>query len=161
MEERKTITFLDLLRRAFRKNISSRSQVMKLKYDTSAHCKYSLQYHIIWCPKFRFSVLNGPVADVLKDILISLCETYHYEIKALEVMPDHIHIFLSAPQTVAPCNIARTLKSCSAIKMFAAYPELKSFYARCGVLWSRGYYIASVGHISAEMVKKYIEEQKN
>lgn len=83
---------------------------MKLKYDTSAHCKYSLQYHIIWCPKFRFSVLNGPVADVLKDILISLCETYHYEIKALEVMPDHIHIFLSAPQTVAPCDIARTLK---------------------------------------------------
>lgn len=134
---------------------------MKLKYDTSAHCKYSLQYHIIWCPKFRFSVLNGPVADVLKDILISLCETYHYEIKALEVMLDHIHIFLSAPQTVAPCDIARTLKSCSAIKMFAAYPELKSFYARCGVLWSRGYYIASVGHISAEMVKKYIEEQKN
>ena len=84
-----------------------------------------------------------------------------YIIKALEVMPDHIHIFLSAPQTVAPCDIARTLKSCSAIKLFAAYPELKSFYARCGVLWSRGYYIASVGHISAETVKRYIEEQKD
>jgi hypothetical protein len=105
--------------------------------------------------------LDGPVADVLKDILVSICETYHYEIKALEVTPDHIHIFLSAPQTVAPCDIARTLKSRSAIQLFAAFPELKSFYAKCGVLWSRGYYIASVGHISAETVKKYIEEQKS
>lgn len=89
---------------------------MKPKYDTAAHCKYNLQYHIIWCPKFRFSALDGPVADVLKDILVSICETYHYEIKALEVTPDHIHIFLSAPQTVAPCDIARTLKSRSAIQ---------------------------------------------
>ena len=106
-------------------------------------------------------MLKGPVADVLKDILVSICETYHYKIKALEVMPDHIHISLSVPQKVAPCDIARTLKSCSAIKLFAAYPELKSFYARCSVLWSRGYYIASVGHISAETVKRYIEEQKD
>lgn len=85
---------------------------MKLKYDTSAHCKYSLQYHIIWCPKFRFSVLNGPVADVLKDILISLCETYHYEIKALEVMPDHIHIFLfgtANSSTMRYCKNAKKL----------------------------------------------------
>ncbi len=45
---------------------------MKPKYDTAAHCKYNLQYHIIWCPKFRFSALDGPVADVLKDILVSI-----------------------------------------------------------------------------------------
>lgn len=86
---------------------------------------------------------------------------YRYLIKALEVMPDHIHIFVDAPQTVVPCDIVRTLKSISAIEMFKEFPQLKRFYSRCGVLWSRGYFIFSIGHISEKTVKKYIEEQKN
>ena len=54
-----------------------------------------------------------------------------------------------------------TLKSISAIEMFKAYPQLKQFYSRCGVLWSRGYFVSTVGHISEAAVKKYIEEQKD
>ena len=131
------------------------------QYHSASHCKYLTQYHIIWCPKFRFSVLKDGVDDSLKQILSDICNKYHYIIKALEVMPDHIHIFVDCPQTVAPCDIARTLKSISAIKLFEAYPELKKFYARCGVLWSGGYFISTVGHISEATVKKYIEEQKS
>jgi len=81
--------------------------------------------------------------------------------KALEVMPDHIHIFVDCPQTAAPCDIARTLKSISAIEMFRKFPQLKKFYARAGVLWSAGYFISTVAHISEATVKKYIEEQKH
>jgi putative transposase len=131
------------------------------QYHSASHCKYLVQYHIIWCPKFRFSVLNGNVENTLKQILHSICDRYNYVIKALEVMPDHIHIFVDAPQTVAPCDIVRTLKSLSAIEMFKVFPKLKQFYARCGVLWSRGYFISTVGHISESTVIKYIEEQKN
>jgi putative transposase len=76
-------------------------------------------------------------------------------------MPDHIHIFVDCPQTVASCDIARTLKSISAIQMFRAFPSLKRFYARCGVLWSSGYFISTVGHISESTVIRYIEEQKH
>ena len=76
-------------------------------------------------------------------------------------MPDYIHIFVDCPVTVAPCDVVRTLKSMSAIQLFKAYPELKRFYARCGKLWSNGYFISSVGHISEAAIKKYIEEQKN
>ena len=76
-------------------------------------------------------------------------------------MPDHIHIFVDCPVTVAPCDVVRTLKSMSAIQLFKAYPELKRFYARCGKLWSNGYFISSVGHISEAAVKKYIEEHKD
>ena len=130
-------------------------------YHTSAHCKYMVQYHIIWCPKFRFSVLTRGVDVTLKRILHDICKRYCYIIKALEVMPDHIHIFVDCPQTVAPCDVVRTLKSISAIELLKAYPDLKAFYARCGKLWSSGYYIASVGHISEATVKQYIEEQKN
>mgnify|MGYP000022036069 FL=1 len=94
-------------------------------------------------------------------ILANICNQYGYIIKALKVMPDHIHIFADCPQTVAPCDIVRTLKSISAIEMFKAYPQLKQFYSRCGVLWSRGYFVSTVGHISEATVKKYIEEQKD
>ena len=76
-------------------------------------------------------------------------------------MPDHIHIFVDVPQTVAPCDVVRTLKSISAIELFKVYPKLKQFYARCGALWSRGYFVSTVEHISEATVIKYIEEQKN
>ena len=131
------------------------------QYHSASHCKYLTQYHIIWCPKFRYSVLKDGVDDTLKKILLDICNKYGYTIKALEVMPDHIHIFVDCPQTVAPCDIARTLKSISAIELFRFYPQLKRFYARCGKLWSDGYFISTAGHISETTVKKYIEEQKN
>lgn len=134
---------------------------MSDRYHSAAHCKYLVQYHIIWCPKFRFSVLKGNAELKLKEILQQICNKYNYGIKALEVMPDHIHVFLDCPQTVAPCDVVRTLKSISAVEMFGAFPQLKRFYARCGALWSRGYFISTVGHISENTVIKYIEEQKN
>ena len=123
----------------------------------ASHCKYLVQYHIIWCPKFRCDGMD----ETLKKILSEVCDAYGYIIKALEVMPDHIHIFVDCPVTVAPCDVVRALKSMSAIQLLKAYPELKRFYARCGKLWSNGYFISSVGHISEAAVKKYIEEQKD
>ena len=126
-------------------------------YHSASHCKYLVQYHIIWCPKFRCDGMD----ETLKKILSEVCDAYGYIIKALEVMPDHIHIFVDCPVTVAPCDVVRTLKSMSAIQLLKAYPELKRFYARCGKLWLNGYFISSVGHISEAAVKKYIEEQKN
>ena len=131
------------------------------KSHSASHCKYLIQYHIIWCPKFRFSVLKGNVEDTLKQTLQKICNDYNYHIKALEVMPDHIHIFIDVPQTVAPCDAARTLKSISAIELFKAYPQLKKFYARCGTLWSGGYFVSTVERISEATVIKYIEELKN
>ena len=73
------------------------------QYHSASHCKYLTPYHIIWCPKFRFSVLQNGTK---------------------------------------------------------AYPQLKQFYSRCGVLWSRGYFVSTAGHISEATVRKYIEEQK-
>lgn len=132
----------------------------KGKYRRGNHCVFLTQYHIIFCPKFRFPVLKGAAAKALKEILGEICREYDYEIKALEVMEDHVHLFVSCPQTAAPSDIARTLKSRSAILMFRRFPELKSFYSRCGALWSRGYFMASVGSVSEQTVRKYIEEQR-
>ena len=125
----------------------------------SSHSIYEIQYHIVWCPKFQYKILDKYELR-LKEILYNICSKYHYEISAIEVMPDHVHILLSAPHTVAPCDIARTLKSVSAIELFKKYPSLKRFYAKCGQLWSDSYYIGTVGNTNKEIIKEYVENQK-
>ena len=94
---------------------------MSSKYHSASH-------HIIWCPKFRFSVLTGDIEAKLKEILQNICVRYRYSIKALEVMPDHIHLFIDCPQTVAPCEIVRTLKSLSAIALFKELVQLETWW---------------------------------
>lgn len=132
---------------------------MNNNYKSLSHCKYLVQYHLVWCPKFRFKVINGNIKKSLKNILANVCNKYQYEILELEVMPDHIHIFLSAKPTVAPTDIVRTLKSISAIKLFKEYPKLKKFYARCGSLWSNGYFVSTIGNLSSQTIKRYIQNQ--
>lgn len=130
-------------------------------YTNYSHCKTLIQYHIIWCPKFRYSILKNDIKNSLYHIIEDICMKYKYQIKALEIMDDYIHLFISAPQTVAPCDIVKTLKSISAIELFKEYPELKKFYQKCGQLWSKGYFISSIGEISTTTVKQYIENQNN
>ena len=72
----------------------------------------------------------------------------------METMPDHVHIFLSAPPTVAPTEIVRTLKSITTNKVFCSIPSLKKRYFWGSGLWSRGYYIGTAGNVSAETIKK-------
>ncbi len=130
------------------------------KYWHSSHAIYLAGYHIVWCPKFRYKVLTPERQKRLKEILEDICSRYGYKIEAVEVMSDHVHLFIHAPATVAPSDIVRTLKSISAVEMFRAFPELKRFYQRCGALWERGYFLSTTGQISEKTVKKYIENQK-
>lgn len=126
----------------------------------NSHAKASCQYHIVWCPKFRHNVLDDDIQEELKNIIGEIADDYRYEIKALETMSDHVHVFLEADQSVAPVDIVRTLKSISAINLFRAFPHLKRHYSQCGSLWSRGHYISTVGHVSEKTVRRYIESQK-
>lgn len=129
------------------------------EYHHGSHCVFLTQYQIIWCPKYRFNVLSPIRQRVLKDVLREICTSYHYTVKAVEIMPDHIHLFVDLPHTTSPAEAVRTLKSLSARRMFEIFQDLKAYYHRCGKLWSRGYYISSVGHVSEQTVKRYIEEQ--
>ena len=131
------------------------------EYKTLSDCKYLLQYHLVWCPNFRYNVLKGNVEDSLERILSEICTKYEYEIIELEVMPDHLHIFISANPTIAPTDIVRTLKNISSIQLFKEFPTLKEFYSRCGSLWSKDYFVSTMGKVSAETVQRYIQEQKS
>lgn len=131
------------------------------RYNKLKHCAYLVQYHIIWCPKFRYKVLNEEIKTYLKDILFSIAERYEFEILELEVMPDHIHLFIGTKPTIAPTDVVRILKSISAREPFLKFPNLKNFYTRCGTLWGKGYFISTIGKVSEDTIRKYILEQNS
>ena len=119
-----------------------------------------LNYHIIWCTKYRFKVLKNKVEAELKELLENICSKYGYDLVEIETMPDHVHLFVSTGVSESPADVVRTLKSISARELFKKFPDLKKFYGRCGVMWSRGYFIGTAGKASSETIRRYIAEQK-
>lgn len=133
---------------------------MKDVYKSSSHARYLCQYHLIWTPKFRFNVLKWGVDEELKKIFHEIATKYEFDIIALEVMPDHVHLFVGSKPDISPSDIVRIFKSISAIEVFKRFPKLREFYSKAKVLWSKGKFISTIGVVSAETVKKYIAEQK-
>jgi putative transposase len=125
---------------------------------TSPGGVWDIKYHIVWCPKYR-KPLPKKIQDELKTILFTICAARRWEIQALEVMAEHIHIFLKVPPTVSPAGIVKILKGVSAKILFETHPSLRDSWTK-GHLWSPSYYLGSVGHVSQATVKKYIETQK-
>lgn len=76
-------------------------------------------------------------------------------------MPDHVHLFISAPPTIAPTEIVKILKSVSAYWIFKGFPNLKKSKFWGSGLWSKGYYVGTAGAVSSEIIQKYIQNQKN
>lgn len=131
-----------------------------MKTMSSNHATYSLGYHIIWCPKYRHVALEGAVAIELERIIAETCSVYGWSIESLNIMPDHVHTFVQADHLTPPVQIAKALKSISAVHIFNKFPKLKGRKFWGSGLWSRGTYYATVGYISEESVKQYIESQK-
>ena len=115
---------------------------------TGSHAKFNINYHIVWIPKFRRKMLTGRIVPVLKTIIQSQCELMELEMLALEVMPDHIHLFVAATPTHKPFQIVKQLKGYTSFELREA-------------LWARGYYCGSAGHVSQDAVKRYILEQQH
>jgi len=126
-------------------------------YRRSAGVVYSLKYHLVWCPKYRRKVLVGTVEAYLRELLQDKAKQLDVTIEALEIMPDHVHLFISASPSDAPHHLANQFKGFTSRKLRDKYPELRS---RLPSLWSRSYYIGSIGAVSEKTVKAYIEAQK-
>jgi putative transposase len=89
------------------------------------HVMYKLAYHFVWCPKYRKKILVGKLATFLEQEIRCICEANTWTIGALNVQEDHMHLFLSAPPSVAPSQIAHMLKGTTARKVFQRFPEVK------------------------------------
>ena len=105
--------------------------------------------------------MDGAGAIALKRIIADACSVYGWELKEIEVLPDHVHIFVQADHTTAPIQIAQTLKSISAVHIFHAFPKLKGLKFWGSGLWSPGTYYATVGHIAEMAIRQYIESQRH
>jgi putative transposase len=128
------------------------------RWTTSRTAVFNVAYHLIWCPKYRRPVLVNGIDVRLKELLIKKAKEMKMSIEKLEVMPDHVHIFIKCQPVDNPQWIVKNLKGYSSRFLRKEFPTLKS---RLPCLWTRSYYCESVGHISEATVKKYIESQKD
>ncbi len=129
-----------------------------LRYRRNAGSVYSLKYHLVWCPKYRRKVLVGVIAQELRSLLYQKAQELDVAIEVLEIMPDHVHLFIESDPTEAPQRLANQFKRYTSRRLRQKFPQLRS---RLPSLWSRSYYVGSIGHVSEETVKRYIEMQKS
>lgn len=127
-----------------------------LKKSRSA--TYNIGYHIIFCPKYRRKVLKDDIERRFKEIALVVAQENEWEIATMEVMPDHVHLFIKTKPTDSPQNVVARIKGRTSHDLRKEFPELKT---RLPTLWTRSYYCESIGSISAAAITKYIEEQKS
>lgn len=131
------------------------------KYIHARSCVYNVNYHIVWCVKYRRKVLTEPIAARLYDLVEAIGEEKGFDIAECKVgEQDHVHCFVSAPPKLSITQIVKYLKGISGLRMFEAFPELRAQLWK-GQLWNGSYFVETIGSTSEENIKNYIERQKN
>lgn len=131
---------------------------MRTRWQTNKGSVYNVAYHIIWCPKYRRAILVDDVAERLKTLLYEQASKFGWIIESMEVMPDHVHLFIKANPIDPIARIVAQLKGYTSHVLRAEFIHLKS---KLPTLWTRAYYVETIGHISEDVIKRYIEDQKN
>ena len=132
----------------------------KDRYRRGAHTVLELQYHFVWKTKYGYPVLRQDIALRLRAIVSEVCKQHKLNIIRGNVRANHVHILVNAPSYLSPAKIAQYLKGKSSYLLQRDFPELKKRYWGRH-LWSRGYFCSTVGAVTEETVKKYIEEQSD
>lgn len=117
---------------------------------------YDLGLHVVWCPKYRRSVLVDEVAVRCEELIREVCAGHGWGVVALEVMPDHVHLFVRPDPKSAPSFVAGQVKGRTSRLLREEFPALRK---RLPTLWSSSYFVASVGAVSEETVARYIDSQ--
>ncbi len=120
---------------------------------------YSIQYHIVWCVKYRKQILIGNLEQTLKECVLKIANDNGFEVSEMETDKDHIHLLIDcSPQHSIP-NILKALKGVSARIIFQQHPEVKSKLWG-GNLWNPSYFVATVSENTEEQIRHYIQNQK-
>jgi putative transposase len=130
------------------------------RYTKGAHTVLDIQYHYVWKTKYSYKVLNGNIALRLRDLLKEICALQGITVVRGNIRADHVHVLIKAPSHLSPAKIAQYLKGRTAHAMLREFSELRKRYWGCH-LWGKGYFCSTVGAVTEETVKKYIEDQKD
>ena len=128
------------------------------RYRVNAASVFSLNHHLVWCPKYRKRILTGALEKRLRELLYQKAKEIKAEIPALKIRFDHVHLFVKSDPTMAPARLAAQFKGFTSHQLREEFPWLKSYLPS---LWSRSYYIGSLGAVSKVTVKRYIANQKS
>jgi putative transposase len=126
-----------------------------MKYRHAKTKVYLVNYHLIWCPKRRKSVLVGKIKERLEQIIGEVATEKEIEILALVVNPDHVHLFISANPMIPAHKIVKAFKGRSSRLLRKEFPDLLKLPS----LWTRSYFVSTAGNVSSETIQHYIEEQ--
>ena len=134
---------------------------MKNKYTHARTCVYNINYHLVWCVKYRRKVISPQIAIRLYEILKSIGEEKGFTVIECKVGGnDHLHCFVSAPPKISVTQIVKYLKGISGLRLSREFPELRNSLWK-GELWNGSYFCETIGSSSEENIFKYIERQKN
>jgi len=125
-----------------------------LSSETNVHF---INYHFVWCPKYRRKVLIGKIRKRLESLIKHKVKELNSKILALEIQPDHAHLFIQAKPIISPNSLIGQIKGYTSRIL---RKECKELCSKLPTLWTRSYFVSTHGHVSDEMIKKYIEEQK-
>ncbi len=129
-----------------------------MDYRKTSHAVYDLKYHLVWITKYRKPVLRGEIAVRLRELIRQTCETLEVYIEKGHLASDHVHLLVSVPPYVSVSDLMQRLKGRSSRKMLEEFGELRRQYWGQH-LWARGYFAASSGNVTDEIIKQYIESQ--
>ena len=127
-------------------------------YASSIMSVHFMNYHFVWCPKYRRKVIVSDIESRLHEIIRDTAKENGWEIIALETMPDHVHLFIKTVPTIAPNNVIARIKGRSSRILRNEFPSLRK---RLPTLWTRTYFVSTHGHVSSEIIKKYVGEQES
>ena len=127
-------------------------------YRKSSHTTYDIKYHLVWITKYRKRILTGEIANRVRELIREICKVKDIEIIKGHVSQDHVHIFVSVPPHISVSTVMQSLKGKTSRKMLSEFKTLsRTFWGRH--LWARGYFVATSGNVTDEVIMKYIEMQ--
>ena len=122
-------------------------------------CVCNINYHVVWSVKYRRKVLNMEVENYLKQLVHQIASEKGFTVHLFECGEcDHVHCFVSAPPKLSITTIVKYLKGITGRKLFEAFPDLRSSLWK-GELWNHSYYVETIGSVSEENIRRYIEKQ--
>ncbi|CAE6484561.1 transposase [Nitrosomonas nitrosa] len=127
-----------------------------MDYRYGSHTVYQIEYHFVWVTKYRYKILKGEIAERVRELVRQTCEAFEIRIVQGVVSKDHVHILVSCPPEMAPSEIMRRIKGRTSSYLFEEFPHLKKRYWGRH-FWARGYFCATVGQMTEEMIKQYLE----
>ena len=128
------------------------------QYRSGSHTLYQCHYHFLFIPKYRKPILRGEIGERLRELIREVCKANDIEILKGHIRPDHVHLLLSVPPSMSPSRVMNAIKGRTSNRLMREFRKLnREYWGRH--LWARGYFVATSGNVTDDVLRRYIEEQ--